>query len=53
MINTDYAQYRAWGHRLDEKEPEKEKKEEPLPPVANKRVIKPKWINRKQGKAKL
>ena len=33
--------------------PEKEKKEEPLPPVANKRVIKPKWLNRKPGKAKL
>lgn len=56
-INTDFAQYWAWGHRHDEQEPIKPK--EPQEPEAKKddtvksNVIAPKWLKKGRTRAKL
>ena len=56
-INSDYAQYRAWGHRHDEQEPIKPKDpQEPEPKKDDSiksNVISPKWLKNGRARAKL
>ena len=53
MINTDYAQYWAYGNRDEPKEPEKPK-EEPKDDTIKSRVITPMTIKKhRSGRAKL
>lgn len=52
-INTDYAQYYAWGHR-EEPEPPKPKEPEPKKDDSIKsNVISPKWLKKGRARAKL
>ena len=53
-INTDYAQYRDWGQRLEPQEKEQKKEDEPVKDeVKKKHVTLPGWLSKKRGKAKL
>ena len=57
-INSDYAQYWAWGHR-DEPEPPKPKEPKPKEPEPKKddsiksNVTSPKWLKNGRARAKL
>ena len=54
MINTDYAQYWAYGHKDEPKEPEKPKEPEPKKDDSIKsNVISPKWLKNGRSRAKL
>jgi hypothetical protein len=53
MINTDYAQYWAWGHR-EEQEPPKPKEPEPKKDDSIKsNVTLPKWLKNGRARDKL
>lgn len=53
-INTDYAQYWAYGHKDEPIEPPKPKQEDiVLPEIIKKHTELPSWLNKKIGKAKL
>ena len=56
-INTDYAQYWAWGHRDEPVEPPKKPDEKPqdVKPldIHKNQVTSPKWLKKGRSRAKL